>query len=132
MAQFSQIKANAAGIDLGSRLVFIAVGDGIVKSFETFTPGLLSAVNFLKQNKVETVAMESTGVYGLVLFDMIEDAGIEVFLVNPTQLKYVPGRKTDVQDCQWIQQLHSYGLLKPSFIPEASVKVLRNYMRTRE
>jgi len=132
MAQFSQIKANAAGIDLGSRLVFIALSDGTVRSFETFTAGLLSAVNFLGQNKIETVAMESTGVYGMVLFDMIEEAGIEVFLVNPAHLKYVPGRKTDVQDCQWIQQLHSYGLLKPSFIPQASIKVLRSYLRIRE
>jgi transposase len=132
MAQFSQIKANAAGIDLGSRVVFIALSDGTVKSFETFTAGLLSAVNFLKQNKVETAAMESTGVYGVVLFDMIEEAGIEIFLVNPAHLKYVPGRKTDVQDCQWIQQLHSYGLLKPSFVPQASIKILRSYLRIRE
>ena len=76
--------------------------------------------------------MESTGVYGAVLFDMIEAAGLEVYLVNPAGVKHVPGRKTDVQDCQWIQQLHSYGLLRQSFIPSEGIRLLRCYVRLRE
>jgi transposase len=91
-----------------------------------------TAVNFLKQQGINTVAMESTGVYGVVLFEMLETAGIEVFLVNPSHIKRVPGRKTDVQDCQWIQQLHSYGLLCQSFIPSEDIRRLRAYVRLRE
>lgn len=132
MGKLEQIRQNAAGIDVGSEKIFIAMPDSKVKSYLTFTHSMQEGVNFLKQESINTVAMESTGVYGIVLFEMLEAAGIEVFLVNPSHLKRVPGRKTDVQDCQWIQQLHSYGLLCQSFIPPEDIRQLRAYVRLRE
>lgn len=132
MSKLKQMHQNAAGIDIGSEKIFIGMPDGIVNNYSTFTQPMQEAVNFLKQQGITTVAMESTGVYGVVLFEMLEAAGIEVFLVNPAHLKRVPGRKTDVLDCQWIQQLHSYGLLSQSFIPPDDVRKLRAYVRLRE
>ncbi|MEO5977512.1 MAG: transposase [Chryseolinea sp.] len=122
----------AAGIDIGSEKIFVAIEDQEVKSFATFTATLYQAVDYLKSNGVSTVAMESTGVYWTVLYDLIQQADIEVFLVNPQQTKNLPGRKTDVQDCQWIQQLHSYGLLRNSFVPEQLIRAFRVYVRLRE
>lgn len=132
MSNLKQMHEHAAGIDVGSEKIFIGMPDGNVKSYLTFTQPMQEAVNFLKQQGISTVAMESTGVYGVVLFEMLEAAGIEVFLVNPSHIKRVPGRKTDVQDCQWIQQLHSYGLLSQSFIPPDDIRQLRAYVRLRE
>lgn len=126
------INEHAAGIDIGSREIFVALPDREVKSFKTFTSSFRSAIEFLKANNITTVAMESTGVYWVTLFDMIEDAGINACLVKSTMIKNVPGRKTDVSDCQWIQQLHSYGLLRPSFIPDEQTRVLRTYVRLRK
>jgi transposase len=88
-------------------------------------------IDWLKQNQVESVAMESTGVYWIPPYDLLEEAGFEVLLVNPRFFKAVPGRKTDVQDCQWIQQLHSYGLLSGSFRPTSEIVSLRTYVRQR-
>ncbi len=121
-----------AGIDIGSREIFIALPNKEVKSFSTFTSSFISAVEYLRANGINTVAMESIGVYWITLFDMIEQAGIEVYLVKSTMIKNVPGRKTDVSDCQWIQQLHSYGLLRASFIPNEQIRVLRSYVRLRK
>jgi transposase len=132
MSKLEQLHQNAAGIDIGSEKIFVAMPDGKVTSYLTFTQPMQEAVNFLKQQGIQTVAMESTGVYGVVLFEMLEAATIEVFLVNPAHLKKVPGRKTDVLDCQWIQQSHSYGLLSKSFIPPDDVRKLRAYVRLRE
>jgi len=126
------INEHAAGIDIGSREIFIALPNKEVKSFSTFTSSFISAVEYLRANGINTVAMESTGVYWITLFDMIEQAGIEVYLVKSTMIKNVPGRKTDVSDCQWIQQLHSYGLLRASFIPNEQIRVLRSYVRLRK
>ncbi len=130
--KFKVINEHAAGIDIGSREIFIALSSGEVKSFGTFTSNFKSAVKCLLDNKVTTVAMESTGVYWVTLYDMIEQAGIEVCLVKSTMVKNVPGRKTDVSDCQWIQQLHSYGLLRASFIPDDQTRKLRSYVRLRK
>ena len=132
MAQLKQIRENAAGIDIGSEKIFIATEDDVVKSFLTFTSSFVEVIQYLKEKKVKTVAMEATGVYGVVLFDMLEEAGLDPYLVNPASFKHVPGRKTDVQDCQWIQQLHSYGLLKKSFIPSHEIREMRSYVRLRE
>ncbi len=126
------INENAAGIDIGSREIFIALPNGEVKSFGTFTSDFISAVEYLKSNNITTVAMESTGVYWTTLYDMIEQAGITTCLVKSTMVKNVPGRKTDVSDCQWIQQLHSYGLLRASFIPDDQTRKLRSYVRLRK
>lgn len=76
--------------------------------------------------------MEATGVYWFALYDLIEQAGIEVCLVNPREVRNVPGRKSDVEDCQWIQQLHSFGLLRPCFIPDDITRQLRTYSRLRQ
>jgi transposase len=125
------INPEAGGIDVGSEKIFISVEAEDVKSFNTFTNSFAEAVKYLQENGVKTVAMESTGVYWITLYDMIKEAGIEVYVVNGREVKNVPGRKSDVADCQWIQQLHSYGLLRASFIPEANIRQLRSYMRLR-
>lgn len=124
---------NSGGIDIGSDKIFIATSEEKeVAIFNTFTSGLLSAVNYLREMKVTTVAMEATGIYWVILYDLLEKAGIEPYLVNPKETKQVPGRKSDIQDCQWIQQLHTYGLLRKSYIPEENIRVLRTYMRQRD
>lgn len=132
MGKLEKINSNAAGIDIGSEKIFVALEGQEVKNFGTFTASLHQAVEYLQLNGITTVAIEATGVYWIVLHDLLERAGIEVFLVNPIETKNVPGRKTDVQDCQWIQQLHSYGLLRKSFIPEHTIRELRVYVRLRE
>ena len=127
-----KLHKHAAGIDLGSRKIFIGLEGKEVVSFETFTSDFLKASDYLKQNHVTTVAMEATGVYWIVLYDLLVAAGIDVWLVDGRQTKQVPGRKTDVKDCQWIQQLHSYGLLNRCFVAEGVLKTLRSYQRIRE
>jgi transposase len=132
MGKLEKIKPKAAGIDIGSEKIFVAIEDQEVKSFRTFTSTLYHAVEYLQFHGIESVAMEATGVYWIALYDMLEQVGMEVFLVNPIETKNVPGRKTDVQDSQWIQQLHSYGLLRKSFIPDQTIRQLRVYVRLRE
>jgi transposase len=105
---------------------------GVVRSFETFTSDLESLGRYLQDNGVATVAMEATGSYWYVLYDIISAAGVDVWLVDGRQTRQVPGRKTDVKDCQWIQQLHSFGLLNRCFVPEAAIKEIRSYERLRE
>jgi transposase len=130
------INPNAAGIDVGSEEHWVAVPAGRdeqpVRSFGCFTADLYALADWLEQCGIETVAMESTGVYWVPLFQVLERRGFEVKLVNARHLKNVPGRKTDVLDCQWIQRLHSYGLLSGSFRPEDQVCVLRSYWRHRD
>jgi transposase len=127
-----KIHKNAAGIDIGSTKVFVGTEDGEVRSFETFTSDFRVLAQYLKKKNVTTVAMESTGVYWLVLYDILVEAGLDVWLVDGRQTKQVPGRKTDVKDCSWIQQLHSHGLLSRCFVAEGSMKELRSYQRLRE
>jgi len=102
-----------------------------VRKFGTFTPDLEQLADWLKACGLETVAMESTGVYWIPIFELLEARGFKVHLVNARHLKNVPGRKSDVQDCQWIQQLHGFGLLSGSFRPEAEMCALRAYVRHR-
>jgi transposase len=102
-----------------------------VRAFGTFTPDLQALGDWLVQCQVTTVAMESTGVYWIPIYEVLEARGLEVYLVNARHLKHVPGRKSDVQDCQWLQQLHSYGLLTASFRPADEMRVLRAYLRQR-
>ena len=126
------IRKNAGGIDIGAKKVFVSVEGQEVKNFYTFTEDLEQARDYLLKFKIETIAMEATGVYWNILYEILEEAGIDVWLVDGRQTKQVPGRKTDVKDCQWIQQLHSYGLLNRCFVAEADVKELRSYQRLRE
>lgn len=127
-----KIRFHAAGIDIGSRQVFVGLEGGQVRSFETFTSDLVALSSYLLENKVTTVAMESTGVYWFILHDILIDAGLDVWLVDGRQTRQVPGRKTDVKDCQWIQQLHSYGLLNRCYVSDGLIKELRSYQRLRE
>ena len=131
-----QINFNAAGIDIGSRNHFVAVPEGrdevSVKKFSTFTADLYRLAGWLTKCNVETVAMESTGVYWIPVFEILEDLGFDVILVNARHVKNVPGRKTDVIDCQWIMQLHTYGLLRGAVRPSEQICALRTYLRQRE
>ena len=110
-----RINPNTAGIDIGANSIFVCAGfeDGRqeVREFLTFTADLRAAATWLKVCGVKSVAMESTGSYWISTYELMEEAGLEVLLTNAYHLKAVPGKKTDVKDCQWIQQLHSYGLL---------------------
>ncbi|WP_040497387.1 IS110 family transposase [Fulvivirga imtechensis] len=127
-----KLRVNTAGIDIGSKKIFLAVEGEPVRSFETFTEDFRHARDYLLSKGIETVAMEATGVYWVILYEMLEESGLDVWLVDGRQTKQVPGRKTDVKDCQWIQQLHSYGLLNRCFVPDEQVKEIRAYQRMRE
>ena len=129
------INQYAAGIDIGSRSHFVAVPEGVdeqpVREFSTFTGDLERLAEWLLSCGVTTVAMESTGVYWIPVFEILERHGLEVKLVNARHVKNVPGRKSDVLDCQWLQQLHTYGLLRGAFRPVEQVCTLRAYVRQR-
>jgi transposase len=126
---------HAAGLDIGSAEIWVCVpadrDPQPVRAFGTFTPDLAALADWLRACGIETVAMESTGVYWIPAYELLEARGFKVYLVNARHLKNVPGRKSDVQDCQWIQQLHSFGLLSGSFRPEAEMCALRAYLRHR-
>ncbi len=129
------INQMAAGIDIGSKSHFVAVPEGCaevcVREFESFTTDLQELANWLDNCGIETVAMESTGVYWIPLYELLESRGFEVKLVDARHVKNVSGRKTDVLDCQWLQQLHTYGLLNGAFRPNEQVCALRAYLRQR-
>lgn len=127
---------DVAGIDIGSEEIYVAIPSDrtneSVRVFPTFTDDLHLMRDWLLEHRIKSVAMESTGVYWIPLYDILENAGIEVFLVNARHVKNVPGRKTDVLDCQWLQQLHSYGLLKSSFRPSEEIRQLRAIARQQD
>lgn len=131
-----QINLNAAGMDIGDRSIYVCVPPGrdeqSVRVFSTFTADLNALADWLSQCGVKTVAMESTGVYWIPIFQILEARGFEVYLVNAAHIKNVPGKKTDILDCQWIQQLHTYGLLQASFRPDELTCVLRSFVRHRD
>jgi transposase len=131
-----QINLNAAGLDIGDKEIYVAVPKGrdkeSVRVFKTFTADLYALADWLKACGVDTAAMESTGVYWIPVYDILEARGFEVYLVNARHIKNVPGRKTDILDCQWIQQLHTYGLLRASFRPPDEIRALRALARHRE
>jgi transposase len=127
-----KIRTNVAGIDIGAKKVFTSVEGQPVVSHFTFTQDFLQLKDYLLGHGVKTVAMEATGVYWVILYAILEEAGIDVWLVDGRQTKQVPGRKTDVKDCQWIQELHSYGLLNRCLVVNADINELRSYLRLRE
>jgi transposase len=127
-----KIRDNVAGIDIGAKKVFTAIEGQPVVSHPTFTESFMLLRDYLLGHNIETVAMEATGVYWVILYEILEEAGIDVWLVDGRQTKQVPGRKTDVKDCQWIQELHSYGLLNRCLVVGADIKELRSYLRLRE
>jgi transposase len=133
---FQCMNPNAAGVDVGAMEIYIAVpadrDPQPVRCFSTFTEDLHAAADWLKASKIETVAMESTGVYWIPLFQILEERGFTVLLVNARHVKNVPGRKSDVSDCQWLQYLHSVGLLRGSFRPDQEVCTVRSILRHRD
>jgi len=127
------VNPHAAGIDVGSRSHFVAVGQdkGDVREFGVYNDDLQSIVLWLRENEVSTVAMESTGTYWQALYAVLQESGFQVILCNGKFTKNIKGRKTDVQDCQWIQKLHTIGLLSGSFLPDEATEQLRTYCRHR-
>jgi len=132
----SMINADAAGIDLGAEYHWVSIPEDrsptCVRRFACFTADLYEMAKWLHECGIKTVAMEATGVYWIPVFQILETEGFEVKLVNARHVKTVPGRKSDVLDCQWLRQLHSYGLLAGSFRPNDQVCVLRSYIRQRD
>jgi transposase len=130
------VHLNAAGIDIGANVHWVAVPEdrdaSPVRSFGVFTRDLILLCEWLKRCQVETIVMESNGVYWIALYQMLERKGFEVRLVNAHHVKNVPGRKTDVKDCQWLQQLHTFGMLRGSFRPQAQMCVVRSYLWLRD
>jgi transposase len=133
--QLQQVKGNAAAIDIGSTSHFVAVPEGrdsvSVREFGTFTADLHLLADWLEQCGVDTVVMESTGVYWVPVFELLEQRGFLVLLVDARKVKNVSGRKSDVLDCQWLQQLHTFGLLQGAFRPADQIVTLRSYLRQR-
>jgi transposase len=131
-----RINPNACGVDVGASELHVCVPEDRdpepVRVFDTFTCELYNIAAWLKECGIKSVAMESTGIYWIPLYEVLEAAGFEVKLVNAREVKNLPGRKTDILDCQWIQQLHSYGLLRASFRPPEQITALRSLVRHRE
>ena len=130
-----QLNLNAAGLDIGAAEIYAAVpedrAEESVQRFETFTADLNALADWLEACGVDTVAMESTSVYWIPIYEILEERGFELYLVNARQVKNVNGRKTDILDCQWLQQLHTYGLLRGSFRPSQEICELRTLLRHR-
>jgi transposase len=134
--QLQSVNLNAAGIDVGAEEHLVAVPPGSaevpVQRFSAFTASLELLADWLEECGVTTVVMESTGVYWIPLYELLERRGFEVKLVDARHVKNVSGRKSDVLDCQWLQQLHTYGLLSAAFRPPDEICVLRSYLRQKE
>lgn len=130
------LQPNAAGVDVGATQIHVSVPPDRdpqpVRCFATFTADLHAAADWLQNCQIDTVAMESTGVYWIPFFQLLETRGFKVFLVNARHVKNVPGRKTDVEDCQWLQYLHTVGLLRGSFRPDQAVCNVRSILRHRD
>jgi transposase len=126
---------HAAGVDIGAHEIMVCVPGSddtqLVRAFGTYTADLYALADWLREHRIETVAMESTGVYWIPLFEVLEACGFKCCLISATSIKRFPGRKSDVLDCQWIQTLHSYGLLADSFRVEADLVALRTLLRHR-
>jgi transposase len=131
-----RVNAHAAGIDVGSASHWVAIDPSLterpVREFAGYTGDLHAMADWLIEHGVTTVAMEATGVYWVAAYEVLRDRGLEVCLCDARATRQVAGRKSDISDCQWIQELHSYGLLKQAFLPEAQIATLRSYMRQRD
>src|SRR5947208_4048518 len=130
------VHARAAGIDIGSRFHVVAVAPNLsdepVQTFQAFTADLVRMADWLVALGITTVAMESTGVYWVPAFEVLESRGLAVILANAREARAVPGRKSDVNDAQWLQRLHACGMLRASFRPARDIAALRAYMRVRD
>jgi transposase len=121
----------AAGIDVGSETLHVSVAGDTPKIFGTTTGQLHALRDWLQANGVASVAMEATGVYWLCAYEVLERAGLRVLVVNGKHVKNLPGRKTDLKDCQWIATLHAHGLLRSGFVPPEHIRRLQDYLRLR-
>ena len=130
------IHRNAAGIDVGSGSHFVAVPPDRdaqpIREFGSWTAALHEMAAWLKACRIDTVAIQATGVYWVVLCDVLEAAGLKVWVVNAQGTKNLPGRKSDVQECEWLRKLHTYGLLRNSYRPPEEIRGLRDLWRLRE
>jgi transposase len=135
LEQLACVNPNAAGLDIGSEEIVVAVppdrGEQPVRAFATFTPDLHALVDWLVACGIDTVVMESTGVFWVPIYELLEQRGIRCYLVNARHVKSVPGRKSDWNDAQWLQKLHALGLLQGSFRPDAEIRTLRTLVRYR-
>jgi transposase len=131
MKSLEVINPKAAGINVGSEKFFVSIAGDQPEVFATFTHDVFLLRDYLLEQGVETVAMEATGVYWLYLYEVLETAGLEVVMVNGRAVRNVPGRKTDMADCQWIATLHAHGLLRGGFVPSEEIRRLQDYMRLR-
>lgn len=125
------MRPHAAAVDVGSEKFFASVAGEEPKVFLTVTEHMYALCDYFKEKEVTSVAMEATGVYWINLFTALEERGFEVVVVNGAQCRNLPGRKTDMQDCQWMAVLHAHGLLTSGFVPDADIRRLRDYMRVR-
>ena len=125
------LDSQAAAIDVGSEKLHVSIAGDVPKVFGTFTGELETLCEWFKNNRVHKVAMEATGVYWLYLYEVLEAAGLEVIVVNGRHVQNVPGRKTDMSDCQWLATLHAHGLLRGGFVPSAEIRRLQDYQRLR-
>lgn len=132
----SRVNPNAAGVDIGAEEIVVCVSANestqLVRGFGNYTVDLQAIADWLAEHHIKTVAMESTGVYWIPLFELLEQRGFECLLISSRSLRRVPGRKSDVTDAQWIQTLHSYGLLESSFRPQSDLVALRSLLRHRK
>jgi transposase len=131
MTNLPVLNAHAAFVDVGSEQMHVSIAGGPPQVFGTVTSQLHALRDWLLSNAVRSVAMEATGVYWLPLYGVLEAAGLEVLMVNGRQTRNVPGRKTDMQDCQWGATLHSHGLLRAGFVPPEHIRRLQDYLRLR-
>jgi transposase len=135
-AGLETLRLHAAGIDVGNAEHYVAVPVGRdpqpVQTFGSFTADLHRMAKWLQACRIETVVMQATGVYWMALYQILDGYGLQVNVVNAKYTKTLPGRKTDVLECQWLQQLHTFGLLNNSFLPPEEIRVLRTYLRQRE
>ena len=131
MKQLPILDMRAAFCDVGSESMHVSIAGGAPKVFGTVTSQLHELRDWLLGENVNSIAMEATGVYWLALYSILEEAGLEVVMVNGRQTRNLPGRKTDMLDCQWGATLHAHGLLKPGFVPPAHIRKLQDYQRLR-
>jgi transposase len=131
MSFLQRLNEHAAAVDVGSESLHTSIAGGTPKVFGTMTADLYALRDYLMANGVSSVAMEATGVYWLCLYEVLQAAGLDVIMVNGRHVKNLPGRKTDMADCQWLATLHAHGLLRAGFVPDAMVRRLQDYMRLR-
>jgi len=131
MKPLPMLDPKAAAIDVGSEKLHVSIAGDTPKVFGTFTGELEALRDGFKEQGVRTVAMEATGVYWLYIYEVLEAAGLEVVVVNGRHVQNVPGRKTDMSDCQWLATLHAHGLLRGGFVPPAQIRRLQDYQRLR-